>query len=71
MTVIDLHAVLSAFLISAGTLGRREAELRKRFRHLVWEDVLMELQIMWEKEQVQRFTMDKKHIWRATDKLNV
>jgi hypothetical protein len=71
VTVIDLRAVLSAYLLSSGTLGRREAELRKRFRHIAWEDVLMELQFLWEKEQVQRFTIDRKHIWRATDKLNV
>ena len=71
MSVIDLPSVLASFLIAAGTLGRREAELRKRFRHIPWDDIEMELQILWKKQQVQRFTLDKKHIWRATEQLNV
>jgi len=71
MTVIDLRDVLKAFLLASGTLGRREAEIRKRFPGVAWDDILMELQIMWERQRVQRFTLDKKHIWRATEEMNV
>ena len=72
MTAHDIRAVVSAYLLSSGTLGRREGEIFKRFNYLPREDILNELQVLWEQEQVQRFTDEKKkHIWRATEKLNV
>jgi len=71
VSVHDIRAIVAAYLLSSGTLGRREAEIRKRFSHIAWEDILNELEFFWSKEQVQRFTLNKKHVWRATDKLNV
>lgn len=72
MTIADIRAVLSAYLMAAGTAGHTEAEIYRRFRNIPKEDVLTELLVMWEKEMVQRFTLDPKRVvWRATDKLNV
>jgi hypothetical protein len=63
---------LISFLIAAGTQGKREAEITHRFKYLPKEDVIMELEELWEEEKVQRFTIDpKRTIWRATDKINV
>jgi hypothetical protein len=72
MTIRDIRAVLSAFLIPSGTAGHTETEIFRRFAHVPKEDLTTELHIMWEEELVQRFTLDPKRvIWRATDKLNV
>jgi uncharacterized protein (DUF433 family) len=72
VTIKDIRAVLSAYLIAAGTAGHTEKEIYARFRHLPKEDVITELHVMWELEMVQRFTLDPKRVvWRATDKLNV
>lgn len=72
MTAHDVRAVLSAYLISAGTLGHTEREIYRRFQYIPKEDLLTELHVMWEEEMVQRFTLDpKRTVWRATEKLNV
>ena len=72
MTIVDIRAVVSAYLVAAGTAGRTEAEIYRRFRHVPKEDLITELLVMWEREMVQRFTLDPKRVvWRATDKLNV
>lgn len=72
MTAHDIRAVLSAYLMSAGTQGHTEREIYKRFQYLPKEDLLTELHVLWEKEMVQRFTLDPKRVvWRATEKLNV
>jgi hypothetical protein len=72
MTITDLMAVLSAYLISGGTLGFRQNQILHRFKYLPKEDVLMALEVLWEEEKVQRFTMPNKTIvWRATEKINV
>jgi hypothetical protein len=69
--ITDLRAVLSAYLLSAGTLGKAENEVLRRLKYVPKEDVLMELENLWAEEKVQRFTLGPKKIWRATDKLNV
>jgi hypothetical protein len=70
--ITDLRAVLSAYLMKAGTMGRRENEIFHRLKYVPKEDVLMELEKLWAEEKVQRFTIDpRKTIWRATDKINV
>jgi hypothetical protein len=72
VTIHDIRAVLSAYLIAAGTTGKQEKELLRRFSYIPREDILTELQVMWEREEVQKFTVDRKYvIWRATEKLNV
>ncbi len=72
MSATDIRAVLSAYLLSAGTLGHTEREIFKRFQYIPKDDLLIELHVLWEKEMVQRFTLDpKRTIWRATEKLNV
>lgn len=72
MSATDIRAVLSAYLMSAGTLGHTEREIFKRFQYIPKDDLLIELHVLWEKEMVQRFTLDpKRTIWRATEKLNV
>jgi len=72
VTAHDIRAILSAYLISAGTLGHTEREIFRRFQYLAKEDLLTELHVLWEREMVQRFTLDPKRIiWRATEKLNV
>ena len=72
MSATDIRAVLSAYLMSAGTLGHTEREIFKRFQYIPKDDLLIELHALWEKEMVQRFTLDpKRTIWRATEKLNV
>jgi hypothetical protein len=72
MSAVDLRAVLSAYLIAAGTQGHTEREIYRRFQHLPKEDLLTELHVLWEREMVQRFTLDPKRVvWRATEKLNV
>lgn len=69
--VTDLPAALAAYLMASGTLGRKEAEIRKRFSHVPRERILLELETLWKMKRVQRFTMDKKYIWRATEEMNV
>ena len=72
VSAVDLRAVLSAYLIQAGTLGHTEREIFRRFQYIPKEDLLGELHVLWEREMVQRFTLDPKRIiWRATEKLNV
>jgi hypothetical protein len=72
VSATDIRAVLSAYLMSAGTLGHTEREIFKRFQYIPKDDLLIELHALWEKEMVQRFTLDpKRTIWRATEKLNV
>jgi hypothetical protein len=72
VTIRDVRAVLSAYLVASGTAGHTEKEIMRRFQHIPKEDILMELHSMWEQEKVQRFTLDPKRvIWRATDYLNM
>lgn len=71
MTVADIRAVLSAYLMAAGTTGRTESQMVNRFKHIPKEDLITELEVLWELKKVQRFTIDKKRVWRATVDLNV
>jgi hypothetical protein len=70
--ITDMQAVLSAYLISGGTTGFRQNQILHRFKYLPKEDVLMALEVLWEEQKVQRFTMpNNTFVWRATEKLNV
>jgi len=72
VSAVDIRAVLSAYLISAGTQGHTEKEIYRRFQYIPREDLITELHVLWEREMVQRFTLDPKRVvWRATEKLNV
>ena len=72
VTIRDIRAVLCAYLIPGGTSGRTQKEIMRRFHHIPREDIITELQVLWEQEMVQRFTLDPKTVvWRATEKLNV
>lgn len=72
MTIVDIRALLSAYLMSTGTAGHTQKEIMRRFQNVPREDIITELHVLWEQEKVQRFTLDPKTvIWRATDKLNV
>lgn len=67
----ELTPMIKAFLFEAGTQGRRQREIFKRFQYVPQEELLTELQALWSEERVQRFTVGKTHVWRATDKFNV
>jgi hypothetical protein len=70
--IIDIRPGIASYLMAAGTQGKREAEITHRFKYIPREDVIAELEALWEEEKVQRFTIDpRKTIWRATDKINV
>lgn len=72
VTIRDVRAVLSAYLIASGTSGHTEKEILRRFQHIPKEDIITELHSLWQEEKVQRFTLDPKRvIWRATDYLNM
>ena len=76
MTTIGIAAVIHAFLLPAGTAGRKQSEIFSRLRQVPREDVLAELDTLWRQEMVQRFTVPQKIgkpyvVWRATDKFNV
>lgn len=72
MTIVDIRALLAAYLMASGTAGHTQKEIMRRFQHVPRDDIMTELHMMWEQEMVQRFTLDPKTtVWRATDKLNV
>jgi hypothetical protein len=71
MRIVDLRPLITSYLMAAGTPGKRESEIFHRFKYVPREDVLAELEALWEQEKVQRFTFDKRTVWRATDKINV
>ena len=62
---------LCAHLMSNGTAGWRENDIIKKFHHLPPEAIKLELEALWAEEMVQRFTVGKNIVWRATDKMNV
>ena len=72
----ELTGMMRAYLFEAGTQGRKESDIYKRFRVIAREEVLLELNALWAEEKVQRFTTSKTsanpvRVWRATDKFNV
>ena len=71
----ELTGMMKAYLFEAGTQGRTESDIYKRFRFIAREEVLLELNALWAEEKVQRFTTNKARanptiVWRATDKFN-
>jgi hypothetical protein len=68
----ELTPVLKAYLLEAGTQGRKQSEIFKRLQYIPREDVLSELNALWAEEKVQRFTLKPNlFVWRATDNFNV
>lgn len=67
--------LLKRFLLEAGTVGRKQGEITKKFANVLPDEVIMELEALWAEEKVQRFTTPthgpKLVIWRATESLNV
>lgn len=67
----DVHDSVCAFLLTAGTLGKQEKDIYRRFDHVPRETILVELEALWAEGMVQRFTLGPKStVWRATDKMN-
>jgi hypothetical protein len=67
----DVHDSICAYLLTAGTIGKQQPEIFKRFRHIPRETVLIELEALWAEGKVQRFTLGPKEIiWRATEDMN-
>lgn len=66
----ELQTVVTAFLLSAGTLGKKEQEIFRRFKAIPKEEVLRVLENLWREKKVQRFTLGKIQVWRATEALN-
>lgn len=67
----DVHDSVCAFLLTAGTLGKREQDIYRRFDHVPRETILVELEALWAEGLVQRFTLGPKlTVWRATEKMN-
>jgi len=66
---------LRLYLLEAGTTGRKQGEITKKFARTPPEEVIMQLETWWAQELVQRFTTPthgpKVVVWRATDELNV
>lgn len=62
---------LCAYLMSNGTGGWRQNDIFDKFRHVPKEEIVLELEALWAEEKVQRFTIGKQIVWRATDKINV
>jgi len=67
----ELTPMIRAFLFEAGTQGRTQREIFKRFQYIPQEELLTELHALWSEERVQRFSVKKTFVWRATDKFNV
>jgi hypothetical protein len=67
----EFHEVLRLYMLTAGILGKKEHEIMRRFQHRPKTEVLMELEALWAEHKVQRFTLGKVVVWRATDEANV
>lgn len=72
---LNWQYLLKQYLLEAGTVGRKQGEITKKFNRVLAEEIIMELEALWAEELIQRFTAPthgpKVVIWRATDKLNV
>lgn len=72
---LNWQYLLKRYLLEAGTIGRKQGEITKRFNNILPDEVIMELEALWAEEKVQRFTTPthgpKTIIWRATEALNV
>jgi hypothetical protein len=66
----EFSEVLRLYLITAGMLGKKENEIAKRFQHHPRTKVVMELEAMWAEKKVQRFTVGRGRVWRATTLAN-
>jgi len=68
----DFHDTICAYLLAAGTWGKRQPEIFHRFKYMPRETVLIELEALWAEGKVQRFTLSPKDVvWRATEEMNV
>jgi hypothetical protein len=68
---VEFSEVLRLYLLTAGILGKKEAEILRHFRHRPKTEIVMELEALWAEHKAQRFTIGKFIIWRATDLANV